>query len=123
MLYMPDCLQATWSLMMAPREALTQTTYNVSAMSFTPHELAAAIQAFVPRFEVRQRWSNRYDFPCFVFVQFVVKHRRPTTSLLGAPVWVMRLESDHVRNQGILVRFGQRSARVKFLTLTNFLKM
>ena len=53
MLYMPDCLEATWQLMTAPREALTQTTYNVTAMSFTPEQLAEAIRSVLPAFEMR----------------------------------------------------------------------
>jgi threonine 3-dehydrogenase len=44
MMYMNDCLEATWQLMMAPREKLTRTTYNVQSMSFSPAQLAAAIQ-------------------------------------------------------------------------------
>jgi threonine 3-dehydrogenase len=52
MLYGPDCLSATWQLMNAPRSQLTQTTYNVTALSFTPAELAAAIKKHLPRFEI-----------------------------------------------------------------------
>jgi hypothetical protein len=44
MMYMADCLEGTWQLMMAPRERLTRTTYNVQSMSFSPAQLAAAIQ-------------------------------------------------------------------------------
>jgi threonine 3-dehydrogenase len=44
MMYMPDCLAATWQLMSAPKESLRQTTYNVTAVTFTPAELADAIQ-------------------------------------------------------------------------------
>lgn len=29
MMYMPDCLEATWALMQAPREKLSRATYNV----------------------------------------------------------------------------------------------
>lgn len=53
MVYMPDCLQATYELMMAPRENLKQCTYNVTAMSFTPEELSASIQKLVPQFKMR----------------------------------------------------------------------
>jgi threonine 3-dehydrogenase len=52
MLYGPDCLSATWQLMTAPRSQLTQTTYNVTALSFTPAELAAAIKKHLPHFEI-----------------------------------------------------------------------
>lgn len=50
---MPDCLEATWQVMMAPRSTLTTTTYNVAAMSFSPRELAAAIQALLPGFKMK----------------------------------------------------------------------
>eukprot|EP00877_Chromochloris_zofingiensis_P000038 jgi/Chrzof1/10034/Cz04g24250.t1 len=52
MMYMPDCLDATWRLITAPRECLQQTTYNVTAMSFTPQQLAEAIAAYVPHFQI-----------------------------------------------------------------------
>ncbi|KAK9915249.1 hypothetical protein WJX75_006733 [Coccomyxa subellipsoidea] len=54
-LYMPDCLAATYQLMMADSASLSQTTYNVTAMSFTPAELCAAIQRRLPRFTVDYR--------------------------------------------------------------------
>jgi threonine 3-dehydrogenase len=44
MMYIDDCLDATWQLITAPREQLQQTTYNVTAMSFTPAQLADAIR-------------------------------------------------------------------------------
>ncbi|BDA43208.1 L-threonine 3-dehydrogenase, mitochondrial [Coccomyxa sp. Obi] len=54
-LYMPDCLAATYQLMMADSATLSQTTYNVTAMSFTPAELCAAIQRRLPHFRVDYR--------------------------------------------------------------------
>lgn len=44
MMYIDDCLDATWQLITASREQLQQTTYNVTAMSFTPAQLADAIR-------------------------------------------------------------------------------
>lgn len=52
MMYMPDCLEATWQLITAPRNGLKQTTYNVTAESFTPHQLAEAIQKRLPHFSI-----------------------------------------------------------------------
>lgn len=42
----PCCVlfQATWKLITAPKESLLQTTYNVTATTFTPAELAEAIK-------------------------------------------------------------------------------
>lgn len=53
MMYMPDCLRATWQLITAPREELTRCTYNVTAMSFTPAQLEASIRNCYPGFKVR----------------------------------------------------------------------
>ncbi|KAI8470621.1 MAG: NAD(P)-binding protein [Monoraphidium minutum] len=52
MMHMDDCLGATYALMSAPRDRLTRTTYNVTATSFTPAQLGAAIARQVPGFEV-----------------------------------------------------------------------
>ncbi|GMH35933.1 hypothetical protein BSKO_03801 [Bryopsis sp. KO-2023] len=52
MIYMPDCLRGTYDLMMAPREKLTQCTYNMTAMSFTPEQLADSIKKFLPGFRM-----------------------------------------------------------------------
>lgn len=54
MMYMPDCLRATWQLITAPRSQLTRCTYNVTAMSFTPAQLERSIRLCYPNFEVRR---------------------------------------------------------------------
>mmetsp|Transcript_22879 Transcript_22879/g.40720 ORF Transcript_22879/g.40720 Transcript_22879/m.40720 type:complete len:392 (-) Transcript_22879:370-1545(-) len=70
MMYMPDCLEGTFKLMSAPRETLTQTTYNVTSMSFTPAELAASIRKFIPSFQMQCSPDFRNDiansWPCSV---------------------------------------------------------
>ena len=51
MMYMPDAIRATIELMEAPKQKLTiHTSYNVAAMSFSPAEIAAAIQKHIPEF-------------------------------------------------------------------------
>lgn len=53
MMYMPDCLRATLMLLEAPAEKLVHHgDFNVSAMSFTPAELAAEIARHIPGFEI-----------------------------------------------------------------------
>jgi len=71
MLYMPDCLNATMSLLEAPSAKLTQRIYNVTALTFTPKELAQSIKKYVPEFSItyqpdfRQQiadsWPNSLD--------------------------------------------------------------
>lgn len=51
MMYMPDCIKATIDLITAPEESLKQRTFNLTAMSFTPKELATEIKKFIPEFE------------------------------------------------------------------------
>jgi threonine 3-dehydrogenase len=58
MMYMPDCLRATWELLVAPREKLKRCTYNVTAMSFTPAQLEASVQRHCPDFQVRENLAN-----------------------------------------------------------------
>jgi nucleoside-diphosphate-sugar epimerase len=51
MMYMSDAIKATIQLMEAPAENIrVRTSYNVSAMSFSPEEIAAAIKKHIPGF-------------------------------------------------------------------------
>lgn len=51
MMYMPDAIRATIELMEAPAQKITiRTSYNISAMSFSPREIGAAIRAQIPGF-------------------------------------------------------------------------
>ena len=53
MMYMPDALKAAIDLMEADAARLEhRNAFNVTAMSFTPEELAAAIRVHVPGFEI-----------------------------------------------------------------------
>ena len=59
-MYMPDLLRATIDLMEAPPEVLTQRTYNIGAMSFTPSQLADAIKRH--RYEAINRYIHLYIY-------------------------------------------------------------
>jgi len=61
MLYMPDTLKATSDFILADNAKLTQRTYNVTGMSFTPAEVAAEIQKHIPEFEIEYKPDFRQD--------------------------------------------------------------
>src|SRR5437762_11161228 len=49
MMYMPDAIRATIELMEAPKEKISvRTSYNISAMSFSPSEIAEEIKKYKP---------------------------------------------------------------------------
>jgi nucleoside-diphosphate-sugar epimerase len=53
MMYMDDAVKATLDLMEAPAEKiLLRSSYNISAMSFCPSEIAAEIKKHIPDFSI-----------------------------------------------------------------------
>lgn len=53
MMYMPDAIRATIEMMEAPASKISvRTSYNISGMSFSPKEIAAAIQTHIPEFTI-----------------------------------------------------------------------
>lgn len=53
MMYMPDAVRATLELMEAPAENIRLAgSYNLSAFSFSPAEIAAVIKKFIPDFSI-----------------------------------------------------------------------
>ena len=53
MMYMDDAIRGTIELMEAPAEMMkTRMAYNLGAMSFSPREIAAAIQKHIPDFTI-----------------------------------------------------------------------
>ncbi len=54
MMYMPDAIRATIELMEAPVTNIKErTSYNLSAISFSPEEIAAEIKRHIPEFTTR----------------------------------------------------------------------
>ena len=52
-MYMPDAIRGTIELMEAPAEKVrVRSSYNLSAISFTPAEQAASIQKIIPGFAI-----------------------------------------------------------------------
>lgn len=59
MMYMPDALKATISLMEAPAEQVKiRSSYNVAGMSFNPEQITAEIKKHIPEFSI----SYKPDF-------------------------------------------------------------
>ena len=53
MMYMDDAVKATLDLMNAPVERIRiRSSYNVTAMSFCPSEIANEIKKYIPEFEI-----------------------------------------------------------------------
>src|SRR5690606_13400345 len=53
MMFVDDAIRATIELMEAPAEKIkTRTSYNLAAVTFTPAELAQAIQKEIPAFTI-----------------------------------------------------------------------
>jgi len=76
MMYMPDALDAIVQLMEADSSKLVhRNAFNVTAMSFAPEDVAAAIQARMPEFvmtydvdpirqKIAESWPNSIDPRC-----------------------------------------------------------
>ncbi len=59
MMYMPDAIRATLSIMEAENEKVKiRSSYNISGFDFTPKELASEIRKHIPAFEI----SYKSDF-------------------------------------------------------------
>src|ERR1700704_4936344 len=54
MMYMPDAIRATIELMEADSQRISiRTSYNISAMSFAPKDIAAELKKYIPDFIIR----------------------------------------------------------------------
>jgi len=60
MMYMPDAIRATLELMEAPADKIkVRHSYNISAVSFSPAEIATAIQHHLPHFTISYKPDYR----------------------------------------------------------------
>lgn len=60
MMYMPDAIRATLELMEAPADKIKiRHSYNISAVSFSPAEIATAIQQHLPHFTISYKPDYR----------------------------------------------------------------
>ncbi len=62
MMFMDDAIKATVDIMEVPAEKVkVRSSYNLSAMSFTPKELATAIKSELPEFEIKYNPDFRQE--------------------------------------------------------------
>jgi len=71
MMFMDDALKATVDIMQAPSEKIkVRSSYNLSAMSFTPNDLASEIRKQLPEFDMRYKPDSRQEiadsWPCSI---------------------------------------------------------
>ncbi|WP_296700878.1 NAD-dependent epimerase/dehydratase family protein [Algoriphagus sp.] len=75
MMYMPDAIKATLDLMQAPKDLVKiRSSYNLSAMSFSPKEIYQSILKHNPKFEIEYNpdfrqaiadsWPDSIDDSC-----------------------------------------------------------
>lgn len=74
MMWIDDCIQSILSIMEVPSDKLRQRTYNVTAMSFTPEELAKAIEKYKPNFKITYQPDERQKIGETFFSPFVSSH-------------------------------------------------
>lgn len=59
MMYIDDCLRSLVELMEADSDSLSQRTYNIHAMDFSPKELATVIRRYVPQMQLSIKPDGR----------------------------------------------------------------
>ncbi len=60
MMHIEDAVRATIELMQAPTEKISiRSSYNLAAMSFTPHQLSEKIKQFIPEFKMNYQIDFR----------------------------------------------------------------
>ena len=107
MMYMPDAIRATIELMEAPGDKIkTRTSYNVSAISFSPEEIANEVKKHLPDFtityapdyrqaianswpqsindtEARNDWGWKHEYDLKRMTEDMIRNLRPI--YLGKP--------------------------------------
>ena len=102
MMFMSDAIKATIDIMQAPSESIKiRSSYNISAMSFDPKQIAKEIRNHIPDFDIsydpdfrqdiannwpasiddseaRQDWGWSHDFDLEKLVVEMLKNLRPT---------------------------------------------
>lgn len=55
------CHRSLWEMLVAPSERLQRRTYNVTAMSFSPEEIVAAVRRHFPDLRVTYKPDSRQN--------------------------------------------------------------
>lgn len=61
MIYVDDCLRGIAEMLEAPEGILTQRTYNINAIAFSPEELAEELRKYVPRLDMVYKPDSRQE--------------------------------------------------------------
>ena len=104
MMYMPDAIRATIELMEAPKEKIKErTSYNLSAISFSPQEIASEIKKHIPEFTIsynpdyrqaianswpqsiddsvaRDHWSWKHEYDLAAMTKDMLENLTPNSS-------------------------------------------
>lgn len=59
MIYVDDCLRGISEMLEAPEQILSQRTYNINAIAFSPEEVADELRKYVPRLDMEYRPDER----------------------------------------------------------------
>lgn len=103
MMYMPDCLRSISDLLNAPDKNLTRRSYNITGMSFTPRDLAEAIQKRIRNFEMKCEPDFRQ--------QIAESWPRTIDDAAARQDWGWKEDYDiEAMTDHMLTRLGQRSS-------------
>ena len=107
MMYMDDAIRGTIELMEAPAEKIkTRMAYNISAMSFSPAEIASVIKTHLPEFEMsyepdfrqqiangwpqsiddsaaREHWGWKHEFDLEKMTDDMLKHLKEKMAVVS----------------------------------------
>lgn len=61
MMYIEDCLRSLWEFMTTPDDMLRRRVYNVTAMSFSPEELAQSLKMYIPNAQITYNPDSRQE--------------------------------------------------------------
>ena len=79
MMHIKDCVRSLTTILEVPSNRLRRRVYNVTAMSFTPEELAAAVRRRIPDFQITYRPDSRQNI-ADSWPQVLSLHQIPTNN-------------------------------------------